>query len=459
MGSDIDFGFIFYQLNLKFITNYLKNFVVVKNKNANTQSFWYPLDNAAKIYPAIQTDELTNVYRLAVVLKERVKIAHLINIIPKVEERFPYYKVTLKKGFFWYYLEQTSIPIQLLVDKNIPCREFKQKRNEKLLFRILVIKNRISIEFSHILTDGGGAFRFFQYLLLLYYNQEGIDVREQLDEFAIHSDAIHQEFVDSYKEYFKKDVPPNFKRPKSFHLPYPLKRKPRFDVLLAIVPIDEIKRVAQAKEVNITIYIIALYLYVLQDIHKTLPEYNRYKKNKILRIQVPVNLRNIYPSNTMRNFSLFVMPEIDLRLGHYTFDEIIKIVYHKIQLETDEKLINKIIARNVGGERKIIVKGIPLFLKSLILNYKYYSMGANQYSGVVTNIGKINFPKAIEQKIDYFILTPPPPNKKLKLNCGIAGFNNNLVLSFGNITTTKEFEKKFLNFLVQQGVHVKLSKY
>ncbi|MGM0505119.1 MAG: hypothetical protein ACQESQ_10900 [Bacteroidota bacterium] len=427
--------------------------------NNNTKSFWYPLDNAAKIYPAIQSDELTNVYRIAVVLKERVKIANLINILPQLEERFPYYKVTLKKGFFWYYLEQTNTPLQLIVDKSILCRAFDQKRNEKLLFRILVIKNRISIEFSHILTDGGGSFRFFQYLLLLYFQQEGIDVRKSLKEFSVTPQLIHNEFIDSYKEYFKKEVPPNFKRPKSFHIPFPLNRKPRFDVLVAVMPLDEIKKVAQEKEVNITVYITALYLYVLQDIHKTLPEYSRYRKNKILRIQVPVNLRNIYPSKTMRNFSLFVMPEIDLRLGHYTFDEIIKIVYHKIQLETDEKLINKIIARNVGGERKIIVKSIPLFLKSLILNYKYYSMGANQYSGVVTNIGKVNLPEAVEKKIDHFILTPPPPNKKLKINCGIIGFNNKLVLSFGNITISKEFEKKFFNFLVQQRINVKLSKY
>ncbi|MFP4025556.1 MAG: hypothetical protein ACLFVR_13615 [Thiohalospira sp.] len=427
--------------------------------NNNNQSFWYPLDNAAKIYPAIQTDELTNVFRIAVVLKERVKIAHLINIIPKLEERFPYYKVTLKKGFFWYYLEQTNTPIELKVDKGIPCRAINQKRNNNLLFRILVINNKINIEFSHILTDGGGAFRFLKYLLLLYFKQEGIDVREQLKEYSVNSDIIKKEFVDSYQEYFKKEVPPNLKKPKSFHLSYPLKRKPRFDVLIAILPLDEIKKIAKEKEVNITVYLIALYLYILQDIHKALPDYSRYNKNKILRIQVPVNLRNIYPSKTMRNFSLFVMPEIDLRLGNYTFDEIIKIVYHKIQLETDQKLINKIIARNVGGERKILVKGIPLFLKSLLLNYKYYSMGANQYSGVVTNIGKIKFPEAIEKKIDYFIVTPPPPNKKLKVNCGITGFNNKLVLSFGNITTSKEFEKKFLSFFVQKGIHVKLSKY
>jgi len=51
----------------------------------------------------------------------------------------------------------------------------------------------------------------------------------------------------------------------------------------------------------------------------------------------------------MRNFSLFVTPEIDFRLGKYSFEEILKIVYHKMQVETDEKLINKIISRNVGS--------------------------------------------------------------------------------------------------------------
>ena len=62
----------------------------------------------------------------------------------------------------------------------------------------------------------------------------------------------------------------------------------------------------------------------------------------------------------MRNFSLFVLPEIDLRLGQYTFDEIIKIVHHRMKLETDEKLINKIISRNVGSEKNITGHGYTI---------------------------------------------------------------------------------------------------
>jgi NRPS condensation-like uncharacterized protein len=161
----------------------------------------------------------------------------------------------------------------------------------------------------------------------------------------------------------------------------------------------------------------------------------------------------------MRNFSLFVLPEIDLRLGQYTFDEIIKIVHHKMQLETDEKLINKIISRNVGSEKNILVRGIPLFLKNIILHHKFYSSGANQYSGVMTNVGKIELPTETMDKVDHFVFIPPPPNKKLKINCGVIGFKDELTVTFGNITGSNEMQKKFFRFLTSQGIHVKLTNY
>lgn len=218
--------------------------------------------------------------------------------------------------------------------------------------------------------------------------------------------------------------------------------------------LSDIKKKASEKGISITEYMVAVQLYVLQEISGE----NKWHKKKVIRIQVPVNLRNIYPSTTMRNFSLFVMPEIDTRLGLYSFDEIVKVVHHKMQLETDEKLISKIISRNVGSAKKLVVRGIPLVAKNLLLRYKYYSEGANQYSGVVTNLGKIDVPEQLRNTIDYFVITPPPPNKKLKINCGIAGFNDKLALSFGNITNSKEMERRFVRFFTKEGINVQLKK-
>lgn len=418
--------------------------------------FWTPLDNAAKIFPAVRSKEHTTITRLTVVLMERIVIGHLLKAIKETEERFPYFKVCLKKGFFWYYLEHSDSPTLVEVDKGMPCRAFKKRDN--LLFRILAYKNQISIEISHIMTDGYGVSRFLNFLLIHYFKEMGV---LQPGEYNALPDLKmdKEEFEDAYNRYFKENIPTVIHQPKAFHLPFPLQQKPRFDVLIAILSIDDLKKKASGRNVSITDYLVSLYLWVLQEIISDLKTQNVFVKNKILRIQVPINLRNIYPSKTMRNFSLFVMPEIDLRLGHYSFDEIVKIVYHKMQLETDEKLINKILSRNVGGERNLFVRGIPLLLKSLVLNMKYYSEGANQYSGVITNIGKIELPESISDRIDYFVITPPPPNRKLKVNCGVAGFRDKLVLSFGNITKSKELEKRIIRFLSDQGIKIKITRY
>ncbi len=429
----------------------------MKDKSRNIASepdkFWFTLDNAAKIFPAIITKEITAVFRLSVILKNPVKIKALRKAVLFAEKRFPYFRVQLKEGFFWFYLEHLPKHIPIEVDDNNCCRKFPKGG---LLIRIRVKNTRISIEFSHILTDGSGAFEFFKTILVKYSMGCGTEVPKEYHFSDLTGLASEEEYEDAYKRYFKEEIPPMLKRSKAFHLPYSLKAKPRLTITNVNLSLKEIKQAADTKGVSITIYLVSVYLFALQEIYESLNTVSKYKMNKRLRIQVPINLRKIFPSKTMRNFSLFVMPEIDMRLGHYTFDEIIKAVYHQIQLETDEKLINKNISRNVGSEKKLYVRGIPLFLKSLILRIKYYSLGTSQYSGVITNLGKIELPVETSKLIDYFVVTPPPPNKMLKITCGVIGFGDKLVLSFANITSSKKFEETFVQFMIDQNLTVEL---
>ncbi len=421
----------------------------ISHKTIEANQLWFPLDNAAKIYPAIRTDEFTTVFRLTAVLNHAVKIKSLMKVVSLIEDRFPYYKVLLKQGFFWYYLEHVSLRFPVEVDDKKPCRKFGKN---SLLIRILVRENRISVEFSHILTDGSGAFEFLKTILVLYTKVCGATIPDDF-EFCRPADIIpEEEYEDSYNRYFRENIPPIIKKSKAFHIPWPLKPVPRFDVRQIIISLNSIKTKASEKGVSITDYLVSVYLCILQHIIEEGKSFNRFKKNRPVRVQVPINLRNIFPSKTMRNFSLFVLPEIDLRLGHYSFDQIIKMVHHQIRLETDEKLINKNISRNVGSEKKIYVKSIPLLIKSLILRLKYYSLGTSQYSGVITNLGKVKLPPETEKLTDYFIFIPPPPNKMLKINCGIIGFRDKLVMSFGNITRSEELEEKIIDFLKNEGV-------
>lgn len=421
-------------------------------KIQETGDFWMRLDNAAKIYPAIKDRELTSVFRVSVDLKERIKAKQLLDAIHALEKRFPYYKVKLKAGFFWYYLEPEDLPITVVPDYGFPCRAFAK---HELMFRILAKEKRISVEFSHILTDGTGALEFLRSLLLVYFDKYGLPLSSTIQFHHPEEIPAKEEYEDAYNRYFKKidGGPP--KIGKAFHVPFSLNKRPRFYVLTAIIPLDLIIEKAKEFKVSLTEYLVAVYLYSLQLVYEQQAPLRKRTANKVVRIEVPVNLRKMFPSRTMRNFSLYVIPGIDLRLGHYSFEEIIKTVYHQMQLETDQKLISKMISRNVRGEKNPIVRGLPLFIKSFFLS-KLYALGTRQYSGVVTNLGKIDLGTEANSMIDKFIFIPPPPNKTLKVNCAVAGFDNKLVLSFGNIATSKEVEKQFFTFLTAQGIPVKL---
>lgn len=416
---------------------------------SHNNEFWLRLDNAAKIYPAIQDDELTSVFRITAILKSVVRAKEMLEAVKTIEDRFPYYKVKLKAGFFWYYLEHQDKPIQVVADSLPLCRAFKKNDN---LFRILVKGNKISVEFSHILTDGTGGLEFLKSLLFAYFEKCGIPVTDPEHRYHLPATMSVEEYEDAFNRYFQKIDAPALKSTKAFHLPYPIGG--RFRSLTATIPLQSILQQAKDAGVSLTVYLTAIYLHALQSIYEDLTILGKRQANRSIRIQVPMNLRKVFPSKTMRNFSLYALPEIDMRLGHYSFEEILKTAYHQLQLQTDKKLIHKTISRHVSGERNFMVRIMPLYIKSLILS-EMYSLGTRRYSGVVTNFGKIELPVNAAEQIDKIIFVPPPPNRRLKVNLGVCSFQDELILNFGSITESRELEKRFFRFIISLGIPVK----
>lgn len=57
------------------------------------------------------------------------------------------------------------------------------------------------------------------------------------------------------------------------------------------------------------------------------------RRRKPVKVLIPVNLRKLFSSKTLRNFALYITPEVDPTLGEYTFDEICAIVHHRMGLD------------------------------------------------------------------------------------------------------------------------------
>ena len=68
------------------------------------QKNWYRLDTAALIFPAVARRDWSNAFRLSASLTEPVDPAVLQRAADDLRPRFPSFFVTLRRGFFWYYL-------------------------------------------------------------------------------------------------------------------------------------------------------------------------------------------------------------------------------------------------------------------------------------------------------------------------------------------------------------------
>jgi NRPS condensation-like uncharacterized protein len=432
----------------------------MEGKGINTKSIqeigWLKLDNAAKLFPAIMSDELTVVFRITASLKEPVRFSAIKEAVEITSRRFPYFSVSLGSGLFWYYLEYNHKLPRIQTEEKIPCTAFAAKRKNEPLYRILVKENRISVEFIHILTDGGGAFEYLKSLLYTYFRLNGKAIISTEGIILPESPIADSEMEDGYNRFFKRKIPPPGKLTKAWHLPFTLNEKPRLNLIRSEIALDKLLEVTRNYNVSITEYVVSVYLFSLQKIYLEEKEKVKKQKRGVLRIEVPVNLRKKFPSITMRNFSLFVLPEIDLRLGVYSFEEILKIVHYQLRTGADVKQITRFLSQNVGHEKSPFIRVLPLFIKTIAISAVYRRLGSNQCSGIMTNLGAVKLPVEMEELIDSFEVVPTPPNTHVKISCAMVTFRNKLRLDFCNISKSTTLEMHFLRHFTESGIPVKV---
>ena len=114
---------------------------------------WYRLDNAGVLYSAIQKEKYSAIYRFSAVMTERVDPDALQRAVEKTMPRFPGFRVRIKKGAFWYYLEPNNAPGPFVKrDISNPCQPVRFKEDNGWLVRFFYYERRISLEVIHALS-------------------------------------------------------------------------------------------------------------------------------------------------------------------------------------------------------------------------------------------------------------------------------------------------------------------
>ena len=415
-------------------------------------SEWFRLDNAAKIFPASYSDVSPEVFRVMVTLDEPVRIEALQRAVARLAERTPYYQVHLRRGLFWYYLERHDLVPTVHLLPDTPVSPIAIKRPQEPLYRVQARDKRVAVDFSHILTDGYGAMRFLVSIVAEYLRQIGVEVASTpylLDPDATPSQG---EFEDSYKRYYERGRPIPPALSPAYHLPG-IRAWRRYRVISGRMSVAAVRAISKDKGVSITEYLCAVYLSALAAIHAKQSRTRVKPRRSIMRLEIPVNVRRFYSTETMRNFSLFVSPEIDVQLGEYSFEEILRAVHHALRTQLEEKQLARQIARNVGGELNPVIRAVPLFLKDLYLSFLHHRLGDNLYSGVISNLGPVDIPHDMREHVRAadFVLGPNPIIKK---NLAVVSLGDELTLTFGSVIERRELERTVFQTLVSHGVEV-----
>lgn len=414
---------------------------------------WMHLDNAAKIYPAAATSTWNNIYRLSMTLTEEVDRDILQSALDVTVRRFPSIAVKLKRGVFWYYLEEIKSAPKIQDEKSYPLVRMPLDDIRNCAFRVLIYNKRIAVEFFHALTDGNGGLIFLKTLVAEYLTQKynlnipnGNGILSRLDS------PKEEELRDDFPRN-KAPVGKSRNESDSYRILGELEEDGFCHVTTFMLNTGELLALAHSYGVTLTALIAAVF--IKATINLQFRDVKKLRHMKKVKVLIPVDLRRIYGSKTLRNFALYTTPGVDPRLGEYTLEELAKIVYHRMALDITEKNMSARIYTNVKDEERMILKLTPLFLKNIVMKTIFMLVGEKKSTLSISNLGLVKLPNPMKEYVERldFVLSV---QSDAPYNAGIISYGDRLNLNIIRNIKEPRLEAALYEVLKEHGIHTKV---
>ena len=395
---------------------------------------WYPLDNSAKIYPLSMQEDWMSIYRLSIYLKEDVNPIVLQIALLFTVNRFPLFRTSVHKGFFNNYLDTVNKRYLIKKEHRAPCSKINISKLNTQAFRVCYYEKRISCEFFHLIADATGGMVFLTTLVNEYLRILGKKV--SYNDFVLNpkDKPNEEEYEDSFEKYTKEEKGGNLVENKALALDGKLSLIRPCQVLHFDLDLNKVHELAKKNDVTIN-ELLLTYLFLVLSYSTS--------KDGYIKIQVPINLRKYYKTKTLRNYSLYTtisMRKKDITDFNCVLDEVKRQSREKITKDN----IDKQAYRAVNLVKSVNL--IPLFIKHPIANFIYRYFGDKSSTTVLSNLGMINIPKELQEKIEKFdfVLGTNLTNRIL---FSVISVNNILTLTLSKFTTNKSVENNLYNLL------------
>lgn len=413
--------------------------------------WWMPLDNAAKVYPAARTKKWTNVFRLSVTLTEPVDVELLQDALDLTVNRFPSMAARLRRGMFWYYLQEVDRAPLVQRESSWPLTPMGRQDLRNCAFRVIVYRRRIAVEFFHSLTDGNGGLVFLKTLTAEYLRRKyGVYIPASHGILDLAQNPQPAEYEDSFQKYGSA-VRASRKQADAWRLSGTPEPDGFHHVTCLRMQTAQLLNLAHSYGVSLTAFLTAVMMQALLELQKT--RIPNPKKHKPIKVIIPVNLRKLFPSQTLRNFVLYTTPEVDPQLGDYDLQELCRIVHHQMRLEITPKHMRTLIATNLFSERVMAVRVMPLFIKNFVIKAVYNAVGERKSCLCISNLGQAEIPAEMVPYVERFdfILGVQATGHH---NCGVISYGDTLYFNLIRNVKESDLEYHFFKVLRELGVEV-----
>lgn len=356
--------------------------------------YWYKIDNAGKVFPAVSKDARSNIFRLSFYLHEPIDPIILEEAVNMVLPRFETFAVHIKNGIFWQYFGANHKHFKVELEPDHICKYFKPYKNNGYLFKVFYLDHKITLETFHAISDGTGALHFLKSIVYKYFKLKGETLQHEnkiLGELPYSKRESEDTFVSNYDKHHKLKL----SEERAYHVPGEIFNNHwTLAVKIKINTKNFLSYIKEHHQATMTQYIATLIAYSIY--HESI-DFTGHKKP--IKLFIPVNLRPYFNSKSLRNFSLYIKTTYSSEKKHWTFNEMLDITKQDFKDQLDKDQLNARISALVGFEKNILIRMLPLALKNLAFKIGYNLLGESVNTCSFSNLGICDLPSDLKSKI------------------------------------------------------------
>lgn len=411
------------------------------------RAYWRSLDNAAKLFSAASSPKDTRVFRFYCELKEEVKEEILQEALNQMIQKYPVFLSVMRKGLFWHYLEKSELRPVVREEYKEPCSSLYVRDKKTLLFEVTYYEKRINFEVFHALTDGTGATEFLRELVKNYLyliHEEDLEPVELSNQYL----TVKDQEDDSFSRYYDPDFPRKKKKKiRAVQIKKGGKGYEELQINEASMSVKELLGIAREKKVSMSVLLTAAFICAIHE------EMSRMQEKKPVILMVPVNLRKIFPSDSMLNFFGYIEPGYQFGGGKDSFEDVLEAVKLYFQENLSKEHMAGRMNELIAIEKHKILKWAPLELKNRCIRAGA-KMAEQEVTAVLSNMSVVKMPEDYAQYIEKFGVYTSTNRTEL---C-ICSFQDTLSLGFTSRYDSTNIQRNFYRILKELGASVKVAE-